>query len=468
MFSPEGKRYNPQREQRQIRIIKWGGIVLLIFVLAVWLWNVTPDPTTTSSTIPEPTDIPVPTARAYPTSTVVSTSTSRPAPTTGLINRQMTATVQFLPRFIRVYNDNTFPWYGPIITLDDSYSTKYLLDDPYHPYLSKDKEILPDEEYGASQDAMVNERGVSYYDVYGSRFLSAVTLEAKSKIDGPYDLRAVFDFGSLDVDNLVIVNNGILLTNKPRQGTAPATPYALTEAPERRPTIEASNSEDFLEHIWIEHHEPHYDKAVEFVSKYPIGPFDDYKLPPDAFRELQAILDGVPYVPVDTPARCSLSPDCALGVSSSKLEQKYDDGVWDLEMVEGSGAGAGKRIYTVNHKADSSYYITWIEREGVGVQLVEMVAHLPDACEFELSGPFVLTNLSNLMQLVIPNLEPQVSQHMYATGCDLSPSHTKVDSVINGVVMQISYVDFGSGMLDITFWPCGTITEQGVCQWPRH
>ena len=173
----------------------------------------------------------------------------------------------------------------------------------------------------------------------------------------------------------------------------------------------------------------------------------------------------------DTTGRCSASPDCALEVSSSELEDYYrsDSSRWDLTMVEGSGAGAGKRIFTANSKTDAGYYITWIEREGVGVQLVEMVAHLPMACSMFESFANVQSNLANLMKLTIPPpVELNYFGRTYQIGCSLTSSQSKVSDVVNGVLVTVNYVDVEDiRLLDFTFWPCGEREESGACQWSK-
>ena len=171
----------------------------------------------------------------------------------------------------------------------------------------------------------------------------------------------------------------------------------------------------------------------------------------------------------DTTGRCSASPDCSLEVSSSELEDYYrsDSSRWDLSMTEGRGAGAGKRIFTANSKTDAGYYVTWIEREGVGVQLVEMVAPLPMACSDWESFANVRYNLVDLMQLTISSpIEPRDPHNLYDLGCYLTSSNNKINLVINGVLASANYVDVEDiRLLDFTFWPCGERAENGRCQW---
>ncbi len=173
----------------------------------------------------------------------------------------------------------------------------------------------------------------------------------------------------------------------------------------------------------------------------------------------------------DPTGRCSASPDCALEVSSSELEDYYrsDSSYWDLSMADGRGAGAGKHIFTANSKTDAGYYITWIEREGVGVQLVEMVAPLPMACSDWESFANVRYNLVDIMQLTIPSpLESRDSHSLYDAGCSLTTSNNKASSVINGVLASVNYVDVEDiRLLDFTFWPCGERAENGACQWSK-
>ena len=210
----------------------------------------------------------------------------------------MTATVKIMPGAIIVYNEDTFPWYGLIINLKDGFSTKYRFNDSDWPGLRADSIVLPNEETGGSITAYIDRNGNEYEGQLYTILATDVTLEAKSEVDGPYDLKANFYFSSSYYDDLVIADHGVWLTNKPTEGTAPATPYVLTNAPERKPTIRIYPSPQPPEHggwarIWLEHHEPKYDEVMAIATPYDKG-LAGYVLPLEEYRKVEAILGTAP------------------------------------------------------------------------------------------------------------------------------------------------------------------------------
>ena len=209
----------------------------------------------------------------------------------------MTATVKIMPGAIEVINEDPFPWYGLTITLKDRYSTKYRFGDRNWGFLVEDSILEPNEDIGPVLNAFIDKDGNEYEGELYTILATRVTLEAKTRVDGSYDLKATFDFSVDDP----IFDHGIWRTNKPATPDASAfdrldtrfatypTPYALSEAPERRPTIRIY-PEKGIDSIWVEHHQSEYEQVVDFLADYSPGVLGGYTLPADAYREVQSIL----------------------------------------------------------------------------------------------------------------------------------------------------------------------------------
>ena len=197
----------------------------------------------------------------------------------------MTATVKILPGAIEVINEDTFPWHGLIITIHNRYSTKYRFGDFNWGFLSEDSVLQPSEDTSPSINAFIDRNGTQFEGPVYTIIAGKVELEARTLADGPYDLKATFNFTSDDP----IVNHGIIRTNKPVDSGSGvhATPYALEEEVERLPTLRI-----FMENTpinwWVEHHEPNYQGIKTFVSDYPQDAFGAYLLPREAYEELEA------------------------------------------------------------------------------------------------------------------------------------------------------------------------------------
>ena len=195
----------------------------------------------------------------------------------------MTATVQIMPGAVNVINEDTFPWYGLTITLDDRYSTKYRFGDWNWGWLREDSILEPNEEIGPPIHAFIDKNGNEYEGELYTIIATDVTLEAKTRVDGPYDLKATFEFTKEDP----IIEHYIARTNRPTTDEPHATPYALTEELERRPTLHIYVKDQAVSFWYVEHHVPEYDAIKEFVSEYPQNSFGSYILPAEAFEELE-------------------------------------------------------------------------------------------------------------------------------------------------------------------------------------
>ena len=178
----------------------------------------------------------------------------------------MSAAVHVLPGGVSVINNNAFPWYGLIITVNDQYSTRYHFGDPNYSFLRPDSIVEPGELISMDVGNFVDKDGKEFEAILYTVTVRRVKLEAKTKIDGSYNLE--LEIATADAN---------------------ATPTA-----ERRPTIrvyfESGSGQIRPGSIPVAHHEPKYDEVLEFVSDYPRNAFGSYILPPDAYRELQVIL----------------------------------------------------------------------------------------------------------------------------------------------------------------------------------
>ena len=172
--------------------------------------------------------------------------------TTSSSASNMTATVGIYAGSVEVINEDTFPWHGLLITLNDRYSTKYRLGDSNYPFIREDRILEPKDDYQPSLTAFIDKSGNEYPGEVYTIIATKVKLEAKTKVDGPYDLKATFRFSA---DEDVIVDNAIRRTNKPTADNANPTPYPLqpvelkatTPQPTAIPTQTAEETERWQE-----------------------------------------------------------------------------------------------------------------------------------------------------------------------------------------------------------------------------
>ena len=181
---------------------------------------------------------------------------------------RMAAHVHVQAGAVNVINNNDFPWYGLITTVNDDYSTRYRFGDFNYPWIRSDSILEPGERYGPSITAFIDKHGNEFEGVIYTITVKKVELEAKSQPDGPYDLS--FKISTTDANAI--------------------------PTPVRRPTIQANLSGSGLgtglDFDWtsVEHHEPEYDEVLAFVSDYRQDGFGSYILPAGAYKELQSIL----------------------------------------------------------------------------------------------------------------------------------------------------------------------------------
>ena len=199
------------------------------------------------------------------------------------LTEPMTATVRIKAGAIYVINEDTFPWYGLIITLHDRWTTEHRFDDQNWPWLRDDSILLPSEETKPAITAFIDDRGSEYEGKLYTIIAVKVTLRAKTSVDGPYDLETSFDFTKDDP----IVDSSIGRTNKSIEpnGALHATPYVLTESIERRPTLHIYMNNPYR-FEYVEHHELYYDEVKAYVSSFPQNGFGSYQLTGEAYEEM--------------------------------------------------------------------------------------------------------------------------------------------------------------------------------------
>ena len=95
-----------------------------------------------------------------------------------------------------ITNLNDFPWYGLVITLNKKYSNRLLMDKGNWPFLRHDSVVMPGEvkaiffegNFVDSDDDYLDPDDIWWEGIPYTITVEHLRLEAKSKIDGPYDL----------------------------------------------------------------------------------------------------------------------------------------------------------------------------------------------------------------------------------------------------------------------------------------
>ena len=195
---------------------------------------------------------------------------------------EMDAAIHLFPGVIDVTNKNDFPWYGLITTLnthDGRYSTRYNFGDANWHWLRPDNVQEPGEMDSPSLvgDTAFMDRDGNVFD--GNRReegryttnIREVSLEAKSIVDGPYDLAFTIAFADAQATPTEVRRKSIRIYIDTKSG--PGLVY---------------------DSIWLEHHEPAYEEVIAFLSDYPQGVFGSYPLPATAYREVQVMLGLAP------------------------------------------------------------------------------------------------------------------------------------------------------------------------------
>ena len=275
-------------------VLKWGGVgcggLLLVFIVVVIVAGLTTDSRSTTTTIPttmpNPTSTPTEppaqtqtmnarvnaglTTDSRPTTTTIPTTMPNPTstPTEPPAQTQtMNARVNVWAGAVVVLNNDTFPWYGIIVTVDDEYSTSYHFGDPNYGFLRPSSVVEPGELSPMSFSNLINSDRET---MPGEPFVIPVInikLKATTLIDGPYDLTYE-------------------ITTKEANATK------IPEQPETL-TIYRTNPHDS---IYIKSHKPYYEEAKALLADYSPSAFGSYTIPAEAFEEMkERFIDTDPY-----------------------------------------------------------------------------------------------------------------------------------------------------------------------------
>ncbi len=222
-------------------VVKWGGIgsggLLLLLIVVGIVAGLTDDSRPTDTTIPNSS----------------STSTEPLAQT-----QTMNAHVNVWAGAIVVLNNDAFPWYGIIVSVDDEYSTSYHFGDPNYPFLRPSSVVEPGELYSMDFSNLINSgRETIPTEPFVIPEIN-VKLEATTLIDGDYDLTYE-------------------ITTKEANATK------IPEQPETL-TIYRTNPHDS---IYIKAHKPYYEEVKALLADYSPSAFGSYTIPAEAFEGIK-------------------------------------------------------------------------------------------------------------------------------------------------------------------------------------
>ena len=106
---------------------------------------------------------------------------------------EMEATVIAFPGGLDVTNLNDFPWYGLVITVNETYSNRYYMGDPDRPYMRPDSVVQPNEvESIVFQGNFITEDGMEWENIPFVITAEEIRLEAKTEVNGAYNLVASY------------------------------------------------------------------------------------------------------------------------------------------------------------------------------------------------------------------------------------------------------------------------------------
>ena len=116
----------------------------------------------------------------------------------------MAAEATVLPGGADITNSNDFPWYGLVITLNEKYSNRLLMDKGNWSYFRHDSVLMPGEvrkiafesNFVHSEDDYLDPGDTWWQNIPYTITVENIRLEAKSKIDGPYDLATTLSSGN--------------------------------------------------------------------------------------------------------------------------------------------------------------------------------------------------------------------------------------------------------------------------------
>ena len=173
---------------------------------------------------------------------------------------EMNASVHVLLNAIEVINNDDFPWYGLIITVN-KYSTRYYFNHPNWPFLSDDSILEPNELTSPTLSGSYSNKDGNTWAFESS--VKKIKLEAKSQVDGPYDLKYEIS-----------------------KTHANATP-TVERPPILRIWIEGRHPMD-PENTWVKPHQPQYEEISAIVSEYRRVCWDHTTYPKRLMRRYNA------------------------------------------------------------------------------------------------------------------------------------------------------------------------------------
>ena len=111
----------------------------------------------------------------------------------------MEAEATIFPGGADITNLNDFPWYGLTLTLNDNYSNRLLLDKGNWPFLRHDSVVLQGDvevvifegNFVKSDDEFLDHDDTWWKNIPYTITVEKIRLEAKSEVDGSYDLGCV-------------------------------------------------------------------------------------------------------------------------------------------------------------------------------------------------------------------------------------------------------------------------------------
>ena len=213
----------------------------------------------------------------------------------------MNAHVNIWAGAVVVLNNDTFPWYGIIVTVDDEYSTSYHFGDPNYGFLHPSSVVEPRELYTMAFSNIINsDRETMPGEPYVIPVIK-IKLKATTMIDGPYDL--TYEITTKEANTVKI----------------PEQPETLT--------IYRTNPYDS---IYIKPHKPYYEEVRALLDDYSPSAFGSYSIPGEAFEEMkERFIDTDPYTfRINREGLIIISPQSdrsLLGLGVSPGDMRYEE-----------------------------------------------------------------------------------------------------------------------------------------------
>ena len=202
---------------------------------------------------------------------------------------------------IVVLNNDAFPWYGIIVTVDDEYSTSYHFGDPNYPFLRPSSVVEPGELYSMDFSNLISSgRETIPTEPFVIPVIN-IKLKATTVIDGPYDLTYE------------------ITTEEANSTKIPEQPETLI--------IYRTNPHDSL---YIKPHKPYYEDIKALLVDYSPSAFGSYTIPAEAFEQIkERFIDTDPYtLRSNEESMIIISPQSdrsLLGLGVSPEDMRYEE-----------------------------------------------------------------------------------------------------------------------------------------------